>query len=663
MNDKLMLPLESDIQRVLMLDVKEIPSFPPVMAKLLKICSDKDAAMSDLSRLVETDPGISAKVLGIANSPLYGLRQKIRAVSEAVILLGFDEIRKIALGVTVFEKVLKSGNQKKFDRIFFWRHCLCVAILSQLIAGEIKYPTPGEAYTCGLLHDMGKIFFDLQGRVNYGDFITKEAKCTTPLIMDERELMGMGHDDLGAYYDFLWNLTESIVLTTKYHHQQFGHLGLSREEMQLISIVSLADFLAWTQGMGSIDIIRPPILQPEVEKTILLNEIDFTKIIQRMDREMETTSKFYGFIFPSLSQFRENLLRANLQLCHINTIYYFLDQQQTQPAETPKLTDSITSPHSSLDPKIIIPATLKAIHKDFKFDRLYVMTVVKTLRSLKIIEYFDASDTGMDLKSIEIPVEKTAGGFIDCLRDKAPARITGKTDGEKKALLKFKIKEMVIVPFCSHKKVIGILGMDNITSKKIIPPDVVSSIGIVANELGIAMENAAAFREAKAISLKDGLTGLLNRLAIDELLAKSFRKAVEGKETLSLVMLDIDFFKKVNDTFGHQTGDIILKLIATTLKKLSRPFDHVGRYGGEEFIIILNNTDLSEAFVYAERIRKEIEHLGKLLANRFPGLSLTVSAGVSQYQKNIKNRDALIAKADKALYVAKKTGRNKVSSG
>ncbi len=662
MNDKLMLPLESDIQRVLMLDVKEIPSFPPVMARLLEICSDKDAAMADLSRLVETDPGISAKVLGIANSSLYGLRQKIRTVSEAVILLGFDEIKKIAFGVTVFEKVFKSGNQKQFDRIFFWRHCLCVAILSQLIAEEIQYPTPGEAYTCGLLHDIGKIFFDLQGRVNYGDFITKEAKCTTPLIMDERELMGMGHDDLGAYYNFLWNLPESIVLTTKYHHQQFEHLDLSREENQLISIVSLADFLSWTQGMGSIDIIRPPILQPEVEKTIPLNNIDFTKVVHRMDREMKTTSKFFGFIFPSLSQFRENLLRVNLKLCHINTIYYFLEQQ-AQVARTSKMTESITSPHRSLDPKKIIKTTLKAIHNDFKFNRLYVMKVVKTLRTLKIIEYFDASDSGMDLKSIEIPVDKTAGGFVDCLRDKAPARITGKTCGEKKALLKFKIKEMVIVPFCSHKKVIGILGMDNIISKKIIPPDVVSSIAIVANELGIAMENAAVYREAKAISLKDGLTGLLNRLAIDELLAKSFRKAVEGKETLSLVMLDIDFFKKVNDTFGHQTGDIILKLIATTLKKLSRPFDHVGRYGGEEFIIILNNTDLSKAIVYAERIRKEIEHLGKLLANRFPGLSLTVSAGVSQYRKNFKTRDDLIAKADKALYVAKETGRNKVSSG
>ncbi|MCK5163397.1 MAG: GGDEF domain-containing protein, partial [Desulfobacula sp.] len=268
-----------------------------------------------------------------------------------------------------------------------------------------------------------------------------------------------------------------------------------------------------------------------------------------------------------------------------------------------------------------------------------------------------------DLKSIEIPLNRSSGGFIRCLRNQKPVMITGKTLGEKKALDKFKIKEMVIVPFCSHNKVIGILGMDNIVSKKAIAPDVFSSIAIVANELGIAMENAGTYKEAKAVSLKDGLTGLLNRMAIDKLLAKSFRKAVDGNNDLALVMIDVDYFKMFNDKFGHQAGDNVLKLIATTLNKLSRPFDHVGRYGGEEFIVILNNTDLSKAFVYAERIRKEIEHLGKLLVNRFPGLSLTVSAGVSEYQKSVKNQHNLIAKADKALYRAKETGRNKVVSG
>ncbi|WP_300458928.1 GGDEF domain-containing protein [Desulfobacula sp.] len=659
----LMLPLESDIKRVLNLEIKEIPSFPPVMAKLLKIFSDADADMEDLSKLVETDPGISTRVLGLANASLYGLNKKITAVSEAAIHLGFDEVKKISLGITVFEKMVKSKSRTPFDRRFFWRHCLCVATLSMAIAEGLGYPNPGEAYTCGLLHDLGKILFDLQGRVNYGDFIATVTKHTGPLITEERELMGMGHDDLGAYYSSLWDLPAPLALTISHHHRRYGHLDLSQKEALLISIVSLANFLSWTQGMGSIDIIRPPILQPEVEKNIDLTTIDFKKIIHRLDREMENTSRFYGFTFPSASQFRENLLRANLQLCTINTTYYYPETRQAKPVEVSKIKESITSPHRSLDPKAIITATLKAIYKDFKFNRLYVMKVVKNLRSLKVIEFFDASDTGMDLKSIEISIDKTAGGFVDCLRDKVPVMITGRTSGEQKTLMEFNIKEMVIVPFCSHNKVMGILGMDNIASEKAILPDVVSSIAIVANELGIAMENAITYKEAKAISLKDGLTGLLNRLAIDELLAKSFRKAVEGKNKLCLVMVDVDYFKKFNDTFGHQAGDNILKLIATTLKKLSRPFDHVGRYGGEEFIIILNNTNLSNALVYAERIRREIEQLGRLLANRFPGLSLTVSAGVSEYQTHIKTRDDLIKTADTALYQAKETGRNKVASG
>lgn len=659
-NDKLMLPLESDIKQVLNLDVKDVPSFPPVMAKLLEICSDDDASIQDLSKIVETDPGISTKVLGIANSSLYGLRQKIGSVSQAVIRLGFDEVKKICLGVTVFEKIFKSGKLREFDRIFFWRHCLCVATLAMAIAEDIQYESPGEAYICGLLHDFGKIFFDLQGRVNYGDFITNVAKYSGPLITEEREIMGMGHDDLGAYYAFQWNLPLSLSLSIKYHHRPYGHLNLSQDEALLISLVSLANFLSWTQGLGSIDIISPPILQPEVEKNIELSKIDFIKIINRMDKEMENTSAFYNFTFPSSGQFRENLLQANLRLCRINTLYYYLKEPQSNDNDRSKIRDSITAPHQSLDPKTIITATLKAIYKDFNFSRLYVMKMAKPLRRLKVIEVLDETEMPMDLKSIEIPIDKTSGGFVDCLRDQEPVMITGKTSGEKKILEKFNIKEMLLVPFTSHKKVMGLLGMDNIASNRSISPGVFSSIAIVAAELGMAMENASAYKEAKAISIKDGLTGLLNRLAMDDLLAKSFRLAVAGKNDLSLVMIDVDYFKKFNDKFGHQAGDNILKLIATTLKKLSRPFDHVGRYGGEEFIVILNHTDLSKALVYAERIRKEIHQLGKLLINRFPGLSLTVSAGVSEFQKSVKTRDELIARADKALYRAKENGRNRV---
>ncbi|ACN15383.1 signal transduction family protein (GGDEF domain protein) [Desulforapulum autotrophicum HRM2] len=661
------LPLESDVKRVLTLDFKEIPTLSPVLARLLEIFSNENASMEALSQVVHTDPGLSARVLGLVNSAMYGLTHPVTNLSEAVVYLGVDGVKRLALGITVFEKIVKSGRQKQFDRLFFWRHCLSVATLAMAIAEQTQSVNPGEAYACGLLHDFGKIFFDLQGCVNYGDFIATLAKSTNPMITDERELMGMGHDDLGAYCASQWNLPRTLLLTIKYHHQRYAHLDLSREESQLIAIVSLANFLSWTQGMGSVDIVRPPLLQPEVEENIDLDGIDVIKVIGRMDREMRNISKFYNFVFPSPSQLRANLLLANLKLCSINTRYYYQDHGHSNTAENTvdmsQIRQSLTAPHKSLDPREIIKGTLEAIYKDFKFNRLYVMCVVKRTRCLKVVESLDTSGTKMNLRSIEIPLHRGAGGFIHCLRSQEPVIIRGRTMDERRTLEQFKIDEMVIVPFYSHNRVLGILGMDNIVSKKPILPDVFSAIAIVANELGMAMENAGAYKDAKKASLRDGLTGLLNRIAIDGLLEKAFRGAVEGKNDLSLVMIDVDFFKKFNDNFGHQSGDSILKLIANTLKKLSRPFDHVGRYGGEEFIVVLTNTGLSQAIVYAERIRREIEHLGVLLVNRFPGLALTVSAGVSGYEKNVKNREVLIAKADKALYQAKETGRNKVVVG
>ena len=595
----------SDIEKVLIPCVKEIPSVSPAMAKLLEICDDKDTSAADLSQIVETDPGIAAKVLGIANSALYSPRHRITGVSDAVILLGFDEVKRISLTATVFEKMIKPPKKKHFDRIFFWRHCLCVAILSRTIAEECRYPKPEQAYVCGLLHDMGKIIFDLYGRVNYDGFIAGVARHTGNLISDEKVIM----------------------------------------------------------GMGSINIIRPPVLQPEVDKLIDTDHFVFSRLITCMDKEMQAVSRFYNFIFPSPGQFRENMFRANLKLGSINTQYYFMHDTRLPEKEISRLRHSLTTPHRSLDPKTIITTTLEAVYRDFRFDRLYIMRMVKTLRRLRVYEWLDTTDTGMDLRAVEIPINRSAGGFVTCMRNKEPVLITGRTPGEKLALAAFNVTEMVIVPFSSQNKVIGILGMDNIVSQKHILPDTLSAIAIVANELGMAMENAGMYKEAKTASRKDELTGLLNRMAVDELLAKAFRKAVEEKKPLSLVMIDIDYFKHFNDTFGHQAGDNIIKLIATTLKRLSRPFDHVGRYGGEEFIVVLNDTKMSKALVYAERIRREIAYLGRLLAGRFPETALTISAGISEYNKTIRNRDELIARADKALYRAKKNGRNRVEPG
>ncbi|HAR35032.1 MAG TPA: diguanylate cyclase [Desulfobacter sp.] len=662
MDNILSLPSDSDIKKVLKRNDKELPGFAQVMAKMLTLCNDPDATIGDVAKLVETDPSITAKVLGIVNSAFFNLRSRISAISEAVLFLGLDEVKKICLGATFFEKMVKSGRQKQFDRTFFWRHCLCVASLSQALAAEIGYPNPEDAYTAGLLHDFGKIALDRFGRVNYAVFCKNAFNCTGPSVEAERDVMGIGHDDLGAYYGHRWGFPQKLSLAIQYHHRRFNHLDLCKEDMQFICIVCLADFLAWTQGMGSVDAISPLSLQPEVEQNIQLDRINFEAVIQKMDEEIENTAKFYEFKFPSSDQYRANLLKANLKLSSINSAYFSPKQKEIHEKKR-SMTASITAPHCSLEPEKILSATLKAICQDFGFDRVYILRAVSPLRRLQVVKCLQQDGFSNRLASHYISTDKVDNGFLQCLRNKEPVVINGTLPGEKEVLERFSVSQMLVVPFCSHDKVIGLLGMDYAVSGQKIEPGLFSSIALVANELGLALENASAYKKAKSASLHDGLTGLLNRVAVDDLLKESFIKAVSEDTPLSVAMIDVDFFKKFNDMFGHQAGDSVLKLIAKALKKMSRPTDYVGRYGGEEFIVVLNNTDPAKAVVYAERIRKEIERLGHLLSDRFPGLGLTVSIGISKFENDMKNKEALVSKADEALYKAKKAGRNRVVSG
>ena len=664
MNERLILPAVKDVENVLRCSIKEVPSFPPVMTKLLELCNSADTDMKSLSRLIETDPGISTRVLSIVNSAFFGLKRTILDVTEAIIFLGIDEVKKVSLKASVFEKMIQSGKLKGFDRAFFWRHCLCVASLGKAIAEEIGYPRLEEAYMAGLLHDFGKIIFDIQGCVNYGEFVSNAANCTASIIDAERDLMGMGHDDVGTYYSHTWHLPEPLTLVINLHHRKFGHLDLTSEETRLISIICLANFLAWTQGMGSLDINHPPFLQPEVELNISLADIDFKRVIEKMDQEMEQTARFYNFTFPSSNQFRENLLQANLKLSSISSrIYFNPDEPLTENSSPQPVMASITAPHRSLDPDTIVEETLKAIYEDFKFDHICFLKPAMPSRQLKVIRCLENGEHAKDLSAVQVGMHKNAQGLIQCLRRKEPVLINGSLTGDREILNAFKTHEMLIVPFCSRNKVLGILGMDYARSKKTISPNIFATIAVVANELGMAFEHASAYTEARSVSRIDGLTGLLNRMTIDGLLGDAFNKAIIGEHELSVAMIDVDFFKKFNDTFGHQAGDIVLKLLAKTLKKASRPSDHVGRYGGEEFIVVLNETNLTEAAAYAERIRKEVMRLGGMLENRFPGLTLSVSVGVSQYKKGVKNKNILVDAADQALYRAKETGRNRVVAG
>jgi diguanylate cyclase (GGDEF) domain len=182
----------------------------------------------------------------------------------------------------------------------------------------------------------------------------------------------------------------------------------------------------------------------------------------------------------------------------------------------------------------------------------------------------------------------------------------------------------------------------------------------LATSAGLAIEKLQIIEQANALATHDGLTGLINHRQFQAMLKDEITRAIRYNDPLSLVLCDIDFFKKINDTYGHQYGDTVLREISARLKEKTRDgVDFVARYGGEEFALVLVKTDGSTAVETVERIRLYIEqHVFK--GPHGEEIRITMSFGIAVYKQHAKQIDTLIQKADKALYRAKETGRNKV---
>lgn len=184
-------------------------------------------------------------------------------------------------------------------------------------------------------------------------------------------------------------------------------------------------------------------------------------------------------------------------------------------------------------------------------------------------------------------------------------------------------------------------------------------LSMVGTSLSLALHNAAIHQQLQELASRDGLTGLLNRRALEAVLSGELKAGARYRASACLILVDLDYFKRVNDLLGHAAGDDVLKAVATVMQQAVRDTDSVGRYGGEEFGIVLPHTDLDRAAVLAERLRAHMErHEFVVEGGR---ARITVSVGIAQIpDKTIRTVPDWIAAADAALYAAKGSGRNGV---
>ncbi|MBF0488808.1 MAG: diguanylate cyclase [Nitrospirae bacterium] len=215
--------------------------------------------------------------------------------------------------------------------------------------------------------------------------------------------------------------------------------------------------------------------------------------------------------------------------------------------------------------------------------------------------------------------------------------------------------------FKFEKKVSGFQHMQqSVTMGPIKDKDnVVEHVFIVIQDV---TEMAAYEKKLHNMNIKDGLTGVYNRRYLETRLKDEFDRHKRYCHALSVIMFDIDHFKSINDTFGHQYGDFVLKEVSATALDTLRVNDALARYGGEEFCCILPETTISSAMMVAERIRKNVESQENRFESTMTSAKVTISLGVSELCEITDTHEMLLKKADDALYKAKREGRNRVVS-
>ena len=217
-------------------------------------------------------------------------------------------------------------------------------------------------------------------------------------------------------------------------------------------------------------------------------------------------------------------------------------------------------------------------------------------------------------------------------------------------------EELGVFPLVYEEKLLGYIVTKNLDNK--LTYKEIEYMEELTSQSATTINRANSYAEILKHATLDALTGFYNRGQLEERVKQEISSSKRQKTPLCVIMTDIDYFKKVNDKYGHLAGDLVLKTVSKIMRSQLREYDTAGRYGGEEFVILLPFTKLREAKMVAERLRKKVEQANIEISDT-ETISITISMGIYEINPD-DNEETLIKNVDKALYEAKETGRNRI---
>ena len=285
---------DADVLRMVINKIEDLPPLPLIVHKILSLTQDETSNTSELGQVISNDQALAAKVLRIANSPLYHVSSVVTSISHAVALLGFRSIRNLAMGISTMDTFNQSAENPLLLRQQFWEHSLATALASKALADRIRHRQPDEAFVGGLLHDIGRMVFNQFFPESFSEAIREADRTRQPLQKTEKQEIGISHTLVGKLLLQKWNLPPALADGVACHHDPPIKDGVDPSRLDIALIIMVADTLTKIAciGFGGDPYIHDA--DPRLWSLLPLEHSDYGAIIAELFKNVEEIKGFFG---------------------------------------------------------------------------------------------------------------------------------------------------------------------------------------------------------------------------------------------------------------------------------------------------------------------------------------------------------------------------------